>query len=115
MAIQYSGGTLQNSTFSPTTRRHIVDGITVPLLAAGWSAISGTPGSSDDVTMESAATGAGAKIRFRFLEPGSGSSAQVTMKHSSGSPTSQIAYCNPANTWRVVANQYQFFAFMTGA
>src|SRR6266566_850296 len=114
MAIQYSGGTLQNSTFSPTTRQHIVDNITTALQTAGWTAISGTPGSSTDVTMESAATAGGAKIRFRFLEPGSGNSAQVTMKHSSGSPTSQIIYCNPANTWRIVANQYQFFAFMTG-
>lgn len=115
MAIQYSGGTLENVTFSPTTRQHIVDNITTTLQTAGWTAISGTPGSGADVTMESAATAAGAKIRFRFLEPGSGNCAQVTMKHSSGSPTSQIAYCLPSNTWRIVANQYQFFAFMTGA
>lgn len=114
MAIQYSGGTLVNATFSPTTRQHIVDNITTNLQTAGWSAISGTPGSSGDVTMESAATPAGAKIRFRFLEPGSGNCAQVTMKHSSGTPTSQIAYCLPSNTWRIVADQYQFFAFMTG-
>lgn len=115
MAIQYSGGTLENSTFSPTTRQHIVDNITTALQTAGWTAISGTPGSSGDVTMESAATPAGTKIRFRFLEPGSGNCAQVTMKHSSGSPTSQIIYCLPSNTWRIVADQYQFFAFMTGA
>lgn len=114
MSIQYSGGTLVNTTYAPTTRQHHVDNITLALQTAGWTAISGTPGSSGDVTMESAATPAGAKVRFRFLEPGSGNCAQVTMKHSSGSPVSQIAYIFPGNTWRIVANQYQFFAFATG-
>lgn len=120
MSIQYSGGTLKNNTFIPTTRAEWVGNVTQALSDAGWTTISGTPGSTTagtDVTLESAAQNSSAKIRFRFFDPNVNNCAQVTMKHPTGSPTSQIGYALPTagtGQWRVVANKFHFFAFATG-
>ncbi|SRR6266540_3858422 len=116
-AIQYSGGTRINRTFTPATRADWVNNITQALSDAGWTTISGTPGSGSDVKLESAANNNGAKIRFRFLEPGSGNCAQITMKNVAESVTSQIYYCLPtagSGQWKVIANKFHFFAFATG-
>src|SRR6266496_4861398 len=117
MSIQYSGGTLINRTFTPTTRADWVNNVTQALSDAGWTTISGIPGSGSDVKLESAANNNGAKIRFRFLDPGSGNCAQVTMKNVAETLTSQIIYCLPAagnGQWRIIANKFHFFAFATG-
>ena len=117
MAIQYSGGTLINRTFTPSTRADWVNNVTQALLDAGWTTISGTPGSGSDVKQESAANNLGAKIRFRFLDPGANNCAQVTMKNVAETLTSQIVYCLPSagsGQWRIIANKFQFFAFATG-
>lgn len=112
MSIQYSGGTLVNATGAITTKQGLVDLATTNLLTAGWTAITGTPGVSADVTMESASY-LGQKVRFRFQDAGGATvSTIVTMKHASGSPTSQTAMLNPTGTWRIVANKYQFFFYM---
>jgi putrescine:ornithine antiporter len=55
MSVQYSGGTPINRTFTPTTRLAWVQNVTQALSDAGWTTISGTPGTSADVLMESAA------------------------------------------------------------
>lgn len=88
---------------------------------AGWTTISGTPGSGSDVVLETPAQNAACKIRFRFVEPGSGNCAQVTMRHPTGATAdSQINYClpavgsNPTGVWRIVANPYSFWAFAIG-
>ena len=115
--IQYSGGTLINRLFNPVTRQDWVNNVTQALSDAGWTTISGTPGSGSDVKLETAAQNAGCKMRFRFLEPGSGACAQVTMKNVTETATSAIAYCLPSagiGLWRIVANKYQFFAFASG-
>jgi hypothetical protein len=62
--------------------------------------------------MESAAY-LGQKVRFRFQDAGGATvSTIVTMKHASGSPTSQTAMLAASGTWRIVANKYQFFFYM---
>lgn len=118
MSIQYSGGTLINRTFTPATRADWCNAVTQALSDAGWTTISGTPGSGADVTLETVAQNAGAKIRFRFVDPGANNCAKVTMKHPLGSTAeSQVVFCLPtagSGTWRVVANKFQFFAFATG-
>src|SRR5581483_11808635 len=97
MAIQYSGGTIIHRTTTPSTRADLTNFMTQALSDAGWSTISGTPGSGSDVTLESAAQSAGAKIRFRFVEPGSGNCMKVTMKHPLGSTAeSQAVFCLPS-------------------
>jgi hypothetical protein len=111
MAIQYSGGTIVNTTFATTTRADLVNNITSNLSTAGWTTISSATG---DITMETVAYN-NAKVRFRFFDPGSGNCAQVTMKHSSGSPTSNICYLLPGNSYRIIANKYQFFCFAVGS
>jgi hypothetical protein len=118
MSIQYSGGTLINRTFTPSTRADWVNNVTQALSDAGWTTISGTPGSGSDVKLETAAGNNGQKIRFRFFDPGSGNCAQVTMKNVAETFTSQIIYCLPAagsGQWRITANKFHFFAFATGS
>jgi hypothetical protein len=95
--------------------------VTQALSDAGWTTISGTPGSTTagtDVKMESAANNNGAKIRFRFFDPGTGNCAQVTMKNVAESVTSQIGYALPtagSGQWRVIAGKFHFFVFTTGS
>lgn len=115
MSLQYSGGTYINRTFSPATRQDWVNSVTQAVSDAGWTTISGAPGSGSDVKFESAAANQGQKIRMRFLEPGSGTCAQVTMKNVPESITSQVFYANPTSTWRVIATKFHFFTFISGS
>ena len=114
--IRYSGGTIINTTSTPTTRGALCNLITQALSDAGWTTISGTPGSSADVTMGTAAGNQGQKVRVRVFDPATGNCVQLTLKHSSGSPTSSICYVLPASVlWRVIANKFHFFAFQSGS
>lgn len=116
MAIQYSGGTIINTTFtSDGTRRNLVDNLAAALASAGWSYISGS--GTGDVLMQSATTPQGLYIRFRIFDPGTGNCAQITMKDVSGTLTSAIGYMLPTSgkQFRIVANKYQFFFFSTGS
>lgn len=111
--LQYSGGTIINRTFTPSTRLDLVTNITQAISDAGWTTIAGTPGAGSDVTLETLAANQGQKIRFRFLDPGANNCAQITMKDVAGTQTSQIGAIVPSNTWRVWASPYWFGAFMT--
>lgn len=108
-SIQYSGGTLINRTFAPASRADWVGNVTQALCDAGWTTISGSCGSTSagvDIKLETAANNNGAKIRFRFLDPGSGNCAQVTMKNVAETITSQAMFALPSaggGTWRVIA------------
>jgi hypothetical protein len=94
--IQYSAGTLINRTFSPATRQDWCNNVTQALTDAGWTTISGTPGSGTDVTMETAVPSNGTGIRCRVFEPGTGNCAQATIKNAAGTLTSNIGYALPA-------------------
>jgi hypothetical protein len=116
--IQYSGSTYQNTTFTPATRLAWVQAVTAALSSAGWTTISGTPGTSADVTMETAAGNQGQKARFRFFDPAINNCAQVTLKNVAGTLTSAIVYCLPtagSGQWRIVANKFSFYCFATGS
>ncbi len=116
MAIQYSGGTNINSTFTCTTgtRREIVDGISAELVAAGWTIISGS--GTGTVLLESATTPSPQNLvcRVRLHDPGSGTSAQVQFRNQGNTKaqTNQF-YLHPAaaKVYRVIACPYQFFVF----
>lgn len=118
MSIQYSGLTIQNSTFTTTvgTRREIVDGIAAVLSAAGWSNISGS--GTGDQTWKTVVTPQGYSDRIRLYDPGAGNCAQVFLYSDDGTlTTAQPAYLLPTatETWRVIAQGYQFFAFVPGS
>lgn len=115
MAIQYSGSTIIHRTYTPGSRADHVSNISQALFDAGWTTITGSPGSGATTVQESAAGNLGQKIRIIAQEPGSGTCAQLYLRHTSGSPTSQQFFINPANTWRIIATKYHFFAFMSGA
>ncbi|HWR36362.1 MAG TPA: hypothetical protein VN622_10885 [Clostridia bacterium] len=116
MAIQYSGGTIVNTTFvSDGTRRQLVDQLAAALATAGWSYVSGS--GTADVLMKTAVTPQGLSVRFRLYDSGAGNCAQFTMKNNAGTLTSAIAYMLPTagRTFRIWANQYWFAMFASGA
>jgi hypothetical protein len=115
-AIQYSGGTVVNTTFSNSsspTRLEIVTGLVTALNTAGWTTISGTT----DVILASATTPTATnQIRVEVLDPGSGNCAQVKIQNTTGVLISQGFYLLPGalKTWVVIANQYNFAIFTLG-
>lgn len=119
MSIRYSGGTLINRVFVPSTRIDWCNAVTQALLDAGWTTVSGTPGAGSDVTQETPAQNSGASIRIRCLDPGGGNNcAQVTMRHPQGATADSSAiFCMPSagsGVWRVIAGPYAFYAFAVG-
>lgn len=118
MAIQYSGGTNINTTFTNTTgtRREIVDGLVAALTSAGWSTFSG--GGTGDVKMKTAITPQGNQIMLRIYDPGSGNCARLQLFTADNIRSqSDNVYLFPATgkVWRVIACKYQFFIFVTGS
>lgn len=112
MAIQYSGLTIINTTFSTTTRLDVVTGIAAALSSAGWTNISGS-GTGNQV-WKSMTTPQGYAIRVQLLDPGSGNCAQVFLQNAIGSITqpSNPGFLLPGSTYRIIANGYQFFVFV---
>lgn len=118
MAVQYAGGTNVNTTFVNTsgTRREIVDGIVAALTSAGWSTVSG--GGTGDVKMKTALTPQNNQLVVRLYDPGSGSCARLQLYTPDlGRSQSDNIYLVPTalKVWRVIANQFQFFAFVPGS
>ena len=116
MAIQYSGGTNINTTFTCTTgtRQEIVTGLENALVAAGWTVISGS--GTANVLLESATTPSPQSLvcRVQLQDTGSGTSAQVRFRNQGNTKaqTNQY-YLHPAvgKVYRVIACPYQFFCF----
>lgn len=118
MSLQYSGSTIINRTFTPATRVDHINSVTQALFDAGWSTISGTPGNvgvGGTVLQESAAGNQGQKVRVASFDPGSGTCPQYFIRHVSNSPQSQAMFANPTGTWRIVANKFHFFTFVSGS
>jgi hypothetical protein len=118
MAVQYAGGTNVNTTFTNTTgtRREIVDGLVAALTTAGWSTVSG--GGTGDVKMKCVATPQSNQAIVRIYDPGSGNCARFSLYNTIQSLSqSGDCYLNPGagKVWRVIANQYQFFIFVSGS
>jgi hypothetical protein len=111
--IQYSGGTIIHRTFTPSSRQNLLDNVTQAISDAGWTTISGTPGSGSDVILESAAQNLGAKIRVH-CNLGASFCAAFAMRALTGTTDSTFGYCQPLNTWRIIANKFAFHTFMTG-
>lgn len=112
-SIPYSGGTIYDAQFTCTTgtRREVVDGLVAGLGAAGWTTVSGA--GTGDVLMSSAATADGNSIRMRIWDPGSASTARVTMKNAAGTITGQEYFLltGAGAVYRVIACKYNFFIF----
>lgn len=116
MAIQYSGGTNINTTFTCTTgtRQEIVTGLQNALIAAGWTVISGL--NTSNVLLESATTPSPQSLvcRVQLQDPGSGNCAQVRFRNQ-GNTKAQTNqhFLVPAvgKVYRVIACPYQFFCF----
>lgn len=116
MAIQYSGGTNINSTFTCTTgsRQEIVTGLENALVAAGWTVISGS--GTSNVLLESATTPSPQNLvcRVNVQDTGSGNCAQIKFRNQGNTKAqSGIMYLLPTlgKVYRVIANKYQFFCF----
>jgi hypothetical protein len=119
MAIQYSGLTIVNTTFTCTTgtRQEIVNGVAAALLAAGWTQVAGISGGTDQ-TLKSGTTPQGFAIRIRVFEPGAGNCAQLFMHNATGSltQTTNPIFLLPSvgAVYRVIASAYQFFILQPG-
>lgn len=119
--IQYSGGSIIHRTYTPASRLDQVTNITWALNDAGWTTISGTPGTvstpaSSDVIQESAPNNSGAKIRLRTRDPATGSSALCSLKHPTGGSADTADCCvGFTNIWRIIATPHNVGAFMTTA
>ena len=116
MAIQYSGGTNINTTFTCTTgtRQEIVTGLQNALIAAGWTVISGL--NTSNVLIESATTPSPQSLvcRVQLQDPGSGNCAQIRFRNQDNtkSQTNQhLLVPAVGKVYRVIACPYQFFCF----
>jgi hypothetical protein len=115
MSIQLTGVLPIDFTFtSAGTRAELVSNFQTQLVAAGWTVISG--GGSGDVVLESAVTPQGIKIRVEALDPGSGNCAQFKIKDDASlvGPTTMFLLPVNGSVFRLWANKYQFFYFLTG-
>jgi hypothetical protein len=117
MAIQYSGSTIINTTFTGDTRANIASNVITQLLAAGWVNVSG---SGNDQVLKCATTASGLtglQIAVRVYDPGSGNCARVALRNVSGTRIGYDLYLLPAasKTFRIIANKYQFLCFTPGA
>ena len=104
-----------DTTFvSNGTRGQLVSQFQTILTSAGWTVISG--GGSADVIMESATTPQGLVIRMEAIDPGSGNCAQFKIRDNGILVGTQTIFLLPANgaTFRLWANKYQFFYFLSG-
>jgi hypothetical protein len=116
-AIQYSGTTIINTTFTQTlgTRREIVDNVSTQLQAAGWTVATGSAG---DITLKSLTTPQNYALRLRLYDPGGANNcAQLIPQSADGLIVGTYPmYLLPAvgKTWRIIANGYQVFVFTQG-
>lgn len=116
MAIQYSGGTNINTTFTCTTgtRQEIVTGLQNALTSAGWTIISGS--GTANVLLESATTPSPQSLvcRVQLQDPGSGNCAQIRFRNQGNTKAQANQHLLvPAvgKVYRVIACPYQFFCF----
>jgi len=108
MAIQYSGGTLVNNTFTANSLATFCSGVQTALTTAGWSVVSG--GGTTDVKFQSATTPQGLAFRMRMYAGAAGAKFQLN-NPAETSATGDFGYFNYGTnlTVRIVANQYQAF------
>ena len=116
MAIQYSGGTNINTTFTCTvgTRQEIVTGLEDALNSCGWTTISGHH--TSNVLLESATTPSPQSLvcRVQLQDPGSGNCAQVRFRNQGNTKAQAnqfFLYPSAGKVYRVIACPYQFFCF----
>lgn len=116
MAIQYSGGTNINTTFTCTTgtRQEIVTGLQNALVAAGWTIISGS--GTANVLLESATTPSPQNLvcRVQLQDTGSGASAQIRFRNQGNTKAQANQFFlvpSVGKVFRVIACPYQFFCF----
>lgn len=115
MALQLSGTDPVDVTFASNgTRGQLVSQFETVLTSAGWTVVSG--GGSSDVILESATTPAGLKIRFEAIDPGAGNCAQFKIRDNTTLVGAVVIFLLPVNlaNFRIWANKYQFFYFLSG-
>jgi len=115
MAIQYSGGTNINTTFTGNTKITICNGVETALVSAGWSVISGT--GTNDVKLQSATTPQGLAMRLRVRDAGGVCTVFNFLNPGETRTSGTWAWMLPATnkTWRVIANPYQAFLLVPGS
>jgi hypothetical protein len=114
MSIQLTGTVPIDFTFSSGgTRIELVSQFQTQLTAAGWTVISG--GGSSDVIMESATTPQGVKIQVEAIDAG-GNCAQFKVRDGAALIGLTTMFLLPVNgsPFRIWANKYQFFYFLSG-
>jgi hypothetical protein len=116
MSVQLSGSTPTDFTFtSDGTRAQLLTMFQAQLNIAGWTVISG--GGTSHIIMESSITPQGLKIRVDVLDPGSGNCIQFKLKDNTTLVGPTTFFLLPVNgiTFRLWANPYQFFYFLSGS
>lgn len=121
MSIVYSdayAGSIQNTTFSGTSRTVIADQVKAVLVAAGWNAT----GSSGTWTCSSHTSHPNGFIcKVKIWDPGSGNCCRIALLDAGGrwdlsSAASGNGFLYPqSETWRVLAGPFQAFIFVDGS
>lgn len=115
-AVQYAT-TRVNTTITEdgtATKTELVQLIEPVLNSAGWTTASGT--GTGDVVLYSA-THRGVNVYMRVWDSAGTNCIGVRMQDSSATITGQTMFLLPANnqSWRIIANEYQFFLIASGA
>lgn len=115
MSIQYPGGTIVNTTFIGATKQDIVSNLETQLTLAGWSVVSGA--GTTDVLLQSGSTPtANNFILVRLRSTILTNCCCVNMQNAAADRVSPNFFLFPgaAKTYRIAANQYQWFCFTGG-
>ena len=115
MAIQYAGGTKINNTTVCNNKSDLCAALDTALQAAGWTVTTHT--SSVDNTYQSGATPQSNQIKVRVWD-GGGNCVRIRMLNTAqtiSQANSCFLYVTSSTTYRIIANQYQFLAFVPGS
>ncbi len=115
MAIQYAGGTKINNTTVCNNKADLCAAIDTALQAAGWAVTTHT--SSTDNVYQCIATPQSNQIKVRVWDSG-GNCVRVRMLNNAQTifqANSCFLYVTTATSYRIIANQYQFLAFVPGS
>lgn len=118
MSIQFSGGSIQNTTFSGATTAALCTNIQQILGSAGWTIVSGS--GTTNLLMQTALTPQNLQMRFKFhdnaLTAGGTNTVQISLQTTNGSSTgtdgtlnAPWVKVNATTNFRMIAGPYYFW------
>lgn len=122
IATTYTGGSIVSTTTSVSSKQALINAIESALNTAGWVTISGH--GTSPLIIQSAMSQPPQNLRMRLQMTTSGSNCTIlSVENVSGSIVGGNSNSNSgifllpgsAQTWQVIANKYQGFAFVPGS